>query len=137
MYHVLIVDDEYWVGRWLKELLEKSPFELGMIEVCQEVEAALFILKQKPVDILITDINMPVLTGLELIKYTKESGRKVPKAIVISGYDEFEYARQAIELEVLAYLIKPLEREAVYGAVKKAIDSLELEHRQIENAQTG
>ncbi|MBS5063877.1 MAG: helix-turn-helix domain-containing protein [Hungatella hathewayi] len=137
MYHVLIVDDEYWVGRWLKELLEKSPFEMGMIEVCQEVEAALSILKQKPVDILITDINMPVLTGLELIKYTKESGRKVPKAIVISGYDEFEYARQAIELEVLAYLIKPLEREAVYGAVKKAIDSLELEHRQIENAQTG
>ena len=84
-----------------------------MIEVCQEVEAALLVLKQKPVDILITDINMPVLTGLELIKYTKESGRKVPKAIVISGYDEFEYARQAIELEVLAYLIKPLEREAV------------------------
>lgn len=62
---------------------------------------------------------MPVASGLALLKELEESGRKKPKTIIISGYDEFEYARQAIELDVLAYLLKPLEREKVYEAVEK------------------
>mgnify|MGYP000556177468 CR=1 FL=1 len=76
---------------------------------------------------------MPVASGLALLKELEESGRKKPKTIIISGYDEFEYARQAIELDVLAYLLKPLEREKVYEAVEKAIGLLEEEQRQRES----
>ncbi len=137
MYNILIVDDEYWVGRWLQTVLEKSPFEVEITGVCQDGEEALRVLKSGTVDILITDIHMPVLTGLELIRQVRETGRQAPKTIVISGYDEFEYARQAIELEVLTYLLKPLEREAVFGALEKAIDSLNQERRQQEEARSG
>lgn len=137
MYKILIVDDEYWVGRWLQDVLEKSSFKIELAGICQDGEEALQLIRQMPIDILITDINMPILTGLELIRQMKAMGKRVPKTIVISGYDEFEYARQAIELNVLSYLIKPLERDAVFGAIRKALDSLEQEDRQSKDSQIG
>lgn len=75
-----------------------------------------------------------MIDGLDVLKRLEEAGEKLPKTIVISGYDEFEYARRAIELEVMAYLLKPLERSAVYEAVEKAVAALEKE--QERKAQT-
>ena len=133
MYRVLIADDEYWVGRWLADVLAKSPYDIKLAGISKNGGEALEKLKSDQIDILITDINMPVASGLALLKELEESGRKKPKTIIISGYDEFEYARQAIELDVLAYLLKPLEREKVYEAVEKAIGLLEEEQRQRES----
>ena len=133
MYRVLIADDEYWVGRWLADVLAKSPYDIKLAGISKNGGEALEKLKSDQIDILITDINMPVASGLALLKELEESGRKKPKTIIISGYDEFEYARQAIELDVLAYLLKPRERETVYEAVEKAIGLLEEEQRQRES----
>ncbi len=136
MYRILVADDEYWVGRWVTEVLKRHIPEAQVIGVCQDGEEALQVLKEEQADILITDINMPVFSGLELIR---ESGtlKQIPKAIVISGYDEFEYARQAIELDVIAYLIKPLEKEALFAAVRKAVAEIEKERVQKQNDLAG
>lgn len=136
MYRILIVDDEYWVGRWVTEMLLKHIPEAEVIGVCQDGEEALKLLEETPADILITDINMPVVNGLELIRATG-TGKKMPKAIVISGYDEFEYARQAIELDVIAYLIKPLEKEPLFAAVKRAAAEIEKERAHERNDRAG
>ncbi len=134
MYKVLVADDEYWVGRWLEEVLMQSPFDLSVEGVCRNGGEALEILKCGGIDILITDINMPVVSGLALIRQLEELHIRVPKTIIISGYDEFEYARQAIEMDVLAYLLKPLEREKVYEAVEKAIGMIK-QQQQLESGQ--
>lgn len=134
MYRILIADDEFWVGRWLSQVIKESPFEVTVTGISENGEEALTALMEERPDILITDINMPLLSGLDVLKRLEEAGERLPKTIVISGYDEFEYARRAIELEVLAYLLKPLERAAVYEAVEKAIAALEKE--QERRAQT-
>ncbi|MCD7995743.1 MAG: helix-turn-helix domain-containing protein [Clostridiales bacterium] len=134
MYRILIADDEFWVGRWLSQVLKESPFEVEVAGISENGEEALKALTDTRPDILITDINMPLIDGLDVLKRLEEAGEKLPKTIVISGYDEFEYARRAIELEVMAYLLKPLERSAVYEAVEKAVAALEKE--QERKAQT-
>lgn len=136
MYRILIVDDEYWVGRWLTDVLQKHMPEAEIIGVCQDGEEALEFLGETPADILITDINMPVVNGLDLIRATG-TWKQIPKAIVISGYDEFEYARQAIELDVISYLIKPLEKEPLFAAIEKAVAEIEKERLREHHDQAG
>lgn len=136
MYKVLIVDDEYWVGRWVTDVIGKEMPELAVAGVCEDGDEALRFLQSTSVDILITDINMPVVSGLDLIRGIGERGR-MPKTVVISGYDEFEYARQAIELDVLAYLIKPLKKEELVKALTKAMGELDQELAQGQTARTG
>ena len=137
MYRVLIADDEFWVGRWLEQVLKESPFELSVAGISENGEEALGVLLKGGIDILITDINMPIINGLDVLKRLEKSGKKLPKTIVISGYDEFEYARKAIELEVLAYLLKPLERADVYEALEKAVRMTEEEQERQEQSKDG
>lgn len=135
MYKILIVDDEYWVGRWITEVLKNVP-GMEVADVCQDGEEAQQFMKTAPVDILITDINMPILNGLDLIRGTGEL-KRMPEAIVISGYDEFEYARQAIELEVLAYLLKPLEKTELLQALEKAAKKIGDRREQSQHSRLG
>lgn len=137
MYRIIIVDDEYWVGRWLMETLKDCGQDVEVCGVFQDSEEALQSLKKTPADLIITDINMPVVSGLELVRTVAASGRQDPKVIIISGYDEFEYAKQAIELNVVAYLMKPLQREEVFRAVAKAVDSLASRQRVCRSVRSG
>ena len=137
MYRILIADDEFWVGRWLSQVLKESPFEVAVTGISDNGEETLKALLDTRPDILITDINMPLIDGLDVLKRLEEAGERLPKTIVISGYDEFDYARRAIELEVMAYLLKPLERSAVYEAVEKAVAALEKEQERKEQTRDG
>lgn len=74
-------------------------------------------------DVVLTDIRMPGMSGLELIRALKERGCKA-ECIIVSGYSEFEYAKEAIELEAVDYLIKPAELEEVAKTVTKAIERM-------------
>ena len=67
--------------------------------------------EQQP-DIVITDINMPQLSGLDYIQAVKAAYPKI-KIVIISGYAEFQYAQRAIDMDVFAYLLKPLEKEEI------------------------
>ena len=86
--------------------ISKLPLDLEVAAVAGDGREALELaLKLKP-DIVITDIAMPFLNGLELIRKMRENGIE-SKNLIISGYDEFDYARQAIALGVQNYLLKP------------------------------
>ena len=137
MYRILIADDEFWVGRWLSQVLKESPFEVTVTGISDNGEETLKALLDTRPDILITDINMPLIDGLDVLKRLEKAGERLPKTIVISGYDEFDYARRAIELEVMADLLKPLERSAVYEAVEKAVAALEKEQERKEQTRDG
>ena len=106
MLKILIVDDEPDICELIHKLIDWEELELTSLGSSQNgIDAMEIILRQKP-DIVITDIQMPGMTGLEMIE--KASQQKLQtKFIVISGYREFEYAQQAIRFGVEDYLLKP------------------------------
>lgn len=125
MKKVLLVDDEIYSLKGMEVFIPWEEF--GLI-VCASTtdssEAIELAIKEKP-DIIITDINMPCIDGLELLKILKE---KLPKAqgIVITGYDDFKYAVKAIKLNVIDFIMKPLDEEELKGALKKAIEKIDI-----------
>ena len=99
MCKVLIVDDEIMIRRGLSKIIHWEEMGFEMVGAVGNAMEALELIKKTPVDVLLTDISMPEMTGLELI----HQARKILpglKAVVISGYSEFDYAREAIELKV-------------------------------------
>lgn len=136
MIKVLLVDDEPGVCELLVRLIHWD--ELGMVHIgCayDGIEAASTIGLQKP-DIVITDIRLPGMTGLELVE--KEQGPDAPSFIVISGYREFEYARRAVKFGVEDYLLKPLQEDDLNNVLRRlaakirAARQQQSQHRNME-----
>ncbi len=108
MYKVLIVDDEIMIRMGLGRIIKWEELGFKLAGVVGDAREALEILKKEPIDVLLTDISMPEITGLDLIRLAKEARPKI-KTVVISGYSEFDYAIEAIKLKVENYILKPLD----------------------------
>lgn len=127
-YKVFLVEDEPLIRENIRNAIEKGsePFEC-----CGEAgdgELALSIIQDLKPDILITDIKMPFMDGLELARHAKAI---IPwlRIIIISGYDEFELAREAISIGVDQYLLKPVASKDLFAALRKAGEGIE-EHKR-------
>lgn len=118
---LLIVDDEKYIRSSLKSGYDW--YSLGFDEVfdAAKVAEALEIINNNTIEVIITDIRMPKLSGIDLIKKLSLSSPNT-KIIVISGYDKFEYAQIALKYGVIDYLLKPARIEDVVEAVRKAVD---------------
>ena len=124
MYKVLLVDDEPWALRGIKETFQwkEMGFEV-MYETTKSTEALEIILKGN-VDVVFTDIRMPKISGLELMKKAREQGND-NEFIVISGYGEFSYAQEALKQGAFDYCLKPLqfeEADILLKRLKKHMD---------------
>ncbi|WP_372662442.1 response regulator [Cohnella sp.] len=129
MYKLFIADDEQLVVETLSAMIDWNASGVRIVGTANNGKQALERILQSDPDIVLTDIRMPGLNGLELIRALKEKGRKA-ECIIVSGYSEFEYAKEAIELEAVDYLIKPAELEEVAKTVSKAIERLERKSEQ-------
>lgn len=105
MYTVLIADDEAIVRMMLSSMIDWDEMELKLAGCVSNGREALAYLEQHPVDILITDIQMPVIDGLELIRRVKEFHTQ-PEILVLSAYNDFPYVRQAFKLGIYDYCLK-------------------------------
>ncbi|CAI6034947.1 response regulator [Cohnella sp. JJ-181] len=126
MYDLLIVDDH---SHLVDSLERNMPWhELGIRKVYKAFtgEEALEFCKTCPVDILITDIRMPGISGLELIQQLKKYDRRF-KSILLSGYGEWDYAQEAIRQQVDGYLLKPVDHEELAIMMRRLTESLRLE----------
>ncbi|MFP3122248.1 response regulator [Ectobacillus funiculus] len=119
---ILIVDDEQITRQGLKKTLER--WSQGKYEVLSAADGdeALEVFQKTKVHLLITDVNMPEMTGLALLKAVKEKGNK-PVVIIVSGYPNFEYAQEAIRLGVINYLLKPVSKQKLIEAVEQALET--------------
>ena len=118
MYKVLIADDEVWIGFGIKKLIHKSGQPFTVIgEAPNGIRAYEMVKKEQP-DLLITDIRMPGLNGLELMRKLRAEENPV-SVVFISGYAEFEYAREAISLGAFDYLLKPIEEESLTAILSR------------------
>ena len=111
MFKVLIVDDEVFVRKGLQKLIPWEEFQFTIAGEAKHGGEALEMMKSLSPDLVITDIMMPVLDGLGLIRSVTEGegGMPVPEFIIISGYNEFKYAQQAIRYGVQDYILKPID----------------------------
>ena len=124
---VLIVDDEAHVIKAVRLLVPWK--ELGISEVFQALtpQEAIRILEEEQPEILITDIVMQDLSGIDLMKYISSSPLHI-KVIVISGHNNFDYVRSSLQYGGVDYLLKPLDQDQLIQAVKKAIAAWNQEH---------
>lgn len=124
MYKVLIVDDEKMIRMGMKRGIAWKSLEIDEIYTAASGKEALTILREQHPEIMITDIQMTEMTGLELIG---ESRKYVPelRVIVLTGFNNFEYARQSLRLQVQDFFLKPIEEKDLEQSVKKQIDYLE------------
>lgn len=119
MIQVLIADDEEIIRNGLKTLIESSDLNLSVCSVATDGEDVIKqLIKYRP-EIVLMDINMPLLNGLESIEKIREIDKNV-KIIIISGYCEFEYAQKALELDVFSYLLKPINYMKLFETLNKA-----------------
>ncbi len=124
MYKIVFVDDEEGVRERALKMLERLSDDFKVVGTFQNGYDALLNIPSLEPDIVITDIKMPYISGMELIKETKI---ELPLAqfIIVSGYDSFDYAKEAITLGVTEYLTKPLVYEELLEALKKVKETLD------------
>lgn len=109
VYNVMLVEDEKKIQEGLKIMIEKV---IGGYKVCAEAEhgyAALELLRVKSVDLLITDIRMPQMNGIELLQHVRELYPSLP-VLIISGHEDFTYAKAAMRYNAADYILKPIDR---------------------------
>jgi len=135
MYNILIVDDEVSVCEGLEVLIDWNKAGFRVRDIAHDGDEALEKLNKMNYDVVITDIRMPGLSGLELIQVIRERYAAM-KIIIISGYSDFNYAKQAIKFGVKGYLLKPIDREDLIVhmvELKNELDSEQESGRQLRD----
>lgn len=132
MYRILIVDDEKKEREGIALLIHRFGIKLETV-LAANGEEALNHIRKKQFDILLTDIKMPYLDGIQLIKKVRELGLN-PICIIYSAYGEFEYAQTAISLGVIEYLLKPIQLDSFKELFEKVIKMCE-EQQSISKKQ--
>jgi two-component system response regulator YesN len=121
---LLIVDDGHYVVEYLKHLLDWKSFGIQQVRTTINSIEAKEILNANDIDILITDIRMPEVSGIDLLEHIHLHKLKT-KVIFLSGYSQFDYAQKAIRLGVLDYLLKPVDKEDMEKAIIQAVKAIE------------
>jgi YesN/AraC family two-component response regulator len=118
MKKILLVDDERWVRTALKWTINKLDLPLQVVHECQNGLEALDWIKMNEVDLILTDIRMPVMDGLALVKELSTLNGAY-EVIVISVHDEFQFIQQAMRSGVTDYLLKPIEENEIKVCLEK------------------
>ncbi|MBQ1897517.1 MAG: response regulator [Lachnospiraceae bacterium] len=130
---VFLADDEIVVREGIRESFPWDETPYTLVGEAPDGEMALPIIRDTNPDIVITDIRMPFMDGIELCRILRAQMPWIG-IIVLSGYDEFEYARQCIRLGVREYLVKPINAENLREALDKVSEQLKEERKTIEHA---
>ena len=124
MKKVMLVEDEELILQGLRNILDWEALGLKVVHMAHDGLEALKMWEKEPVHIVVTDISMPEMDGLALLKKIREKEEQV-RFIILTGYDEFDYAREAIRLEVENYILKPIDEEELERQLMETVQKLE------------
>ena len=120
MYRTLVADDDFLVRSYLKTLdsWERAGYEI--VDDAEDGEEAYGFLQKEKIDVLVTDLTMPVMDGIELIRKIREENRDI-YIIVLSCHDDFEYVKEAMRLGADEYVLKnSLDEDSLYDTLEKS-----------------
>ncbi|OUO79696.1 DNA-binding response regulator [Blautia sp. An249] len=129
MIKVFLVEDEVIMRKGIKNHIPWEKEGLEFVGEASDGELAYPLIKKTKPDILITDIKMPFMDGLELSSLVKKEFPNT-KIIILSGYNEFDYAKRAISIGITDYLLKPVSREKLLEAIKRVAEVIREEQEQ-------
>jgi two-component system, response regulator YesN len=135
MYKVLLVDDEELDLEGMKRFIPWVDLGMEVVDGINNALSACEIIKNKDIDILVSDVNMPYMSGLELARIALEHKPNI-RIIFVSGYQEFSYVQEALSLKAYSYVLKPMNDKELISSllkVKRDLDD-ELKHREVEMA---
>ena len=124
MLRVFLVEDESIIRETLRDTVPWAQYGYSFAGEAGDGEMALPLLRQVKPDVLITDVRMPFMDGLSLSELVRREFPEM-KIVIISGYDDFEYARQAISIGVDRYLLKPITKKALLDALEELKEKIE------------
>ena len=126
MLRVLIADDESKVCQLIEKLVDWGALGMEVVAVAENGIEALEKIKEFYPDIVITDICMPGLNGLQMVEEVRKN-KKIKDTVIIfiSGYNEFSYAKGALKMGAFDYILKPIDREELTEILRKAIEEIE------------
>ncbi|MDD3251150.1 MAG: response regulator [Lachnospiraceae bacterium] len=124
MYKIIICDDELILRSGLKKLIEHAELPLEVSALAANGVEALELIRQLKPSIALMDINMPGLSGLDVIEAARDISPQT-HFIIISGYDDFQYAKRACRLHVADYLLKPINKEEFLLLLKEVISHIQ------------
>lgn len=129
MFKVAIIDDEPSVLEGLRIFIDWNKAGYEIVGEAADGKSALRLIMDKQPDLVICDIRMPGLTGLELIEQINQNMESVPKFIMLSGYNDFFYAQKALQLGAIGYMTKPLDSDELTSQLAQACEILESEKK--------
>lgn len=122
MLKVLLVDDEPFILQGLEILVDWKKEGFEIVGTAQDGNEALKFLKSNSVDLILADINMPIVSGLELLKKIREEEISNAFFVILSGYADFFYAQKAIKYKCTDYILKPIEKEQLLEILRKVAE---------------
>ncbi len=131
MFKLMLLDDEAIVLQGIQKVFDLAGYGFEVVGAYQDGRCALEDLEEKKPDLVITDIKMPAMTGIEFVS---EAKKKLPEAefVILSGYGDFVFAKEALKLGVADYLLKPIEKQQFSQMLEKMADKI----RQKQEEQT-
>lgn len=136
MYNVMIVDDEKMMRLVLRNIVNWEDIGFNIVDEAKDGEEALVKLSEDPsIDVVITDIQMPKMEGIELLEKIREKNL-CPVVIILSGFSDFSYAQQALVLGAFDYILKPVESNKVAGVLRRACKYLNAKRNEEEKNET-
>ncbi|ANY67121.1 hypothetical protein BBD42_12095 [Paenibacillus sp. BIHB 4019] len=135
MLNLLVVDDEPLILAGLHSIITKADTGFLRVETANDGIEALEKLQSYEAHLILTDIQMPEMTGLELIHEVKRNNL-CERFIILTGYNDFDFVRQALRYQVLDYLLKPIDKEELVSALQNAAQLIheDLQLREVKGA---
>lgn len=130
MYKLLLVDDEQIIREGIERMIDWNRLNITLTASCPNAIAALDSMTDDMPDILLTDIRMPGMDGLELVERAV-SLHPMLQTIILSGYDTFQYAQQAVKSGVMEYLLKPCSKADLENALERACRAIDRERQRV------
>ena len=131
MKKVMIVEDEELILQGIRNIIDWEALGLKVIHLAHDGIEALKMWEQEPVHIVVTDISMPEMDGLTLLREIRKREEHV-RFIILTGYDEFAYAREAVRLDVENYILKPVDEEELKRQLRETVEKLrEMDKKKI------
>lgn len=131
MWRAVIIDDDNHTLKGLSNSIEWNAYEIEIVGLAKNGEEGLMLVREHDPHIILTDIYMPRMNGIEMLQHIRDDKNEA-EVIILSGYQDFEYARSAVKLDVEDYLSKPVTLEEIHRVVDRTVKKLGNKNKQIQ-----